>query len=224
MFSKTYAVVFEGDEQWQKPGGAAGRDLRLGRRVDLHQAPALLRGHDPRAGAGRRHQGRARAGGAGRQHHHRPHLAGGQHQEGRPGRQVPDQPRRRSRRTSTRYGARRGNHEVMVRGTFANIRLKNLLAPGTEGGVTRHLPDGAADVDLRRRREVRRRGRAAGRAGGQGIRQRLVARLGGQGDAPAGRARRHRRELRAHPPHQPGRHGRRAAGVPAGRERRHRWA
>jgi len=41
------------------------------------------------------------------------------------------------------YGARRGNHEVMVRGTFANTRLKNLLAPGTEGGVTRHLPDGA---------------------------------------------------------------------------------
>jgi aconitate hydratase len=41
------------------------------------------------------------------------------------------------------YGARRGNDEVMVRGTFANVRLKNKLAPGTEGGVTRHLPDGA---------------------------------------------------------------------------------
>lgn len=40
------------------------------------------------------------------------------------------------------YGSRRGNHEVMMRGTFANVRLKNLLAPGTEGGVTRHLPDG----------------------------------------------------------------------------------
>src|SRR5882762_9334590 len=40
------------------------------------------------------------------------------------------------------YGARRGNHEVMVRGTFANVRLKNLLAPGTEGPVTVHLPDG----------------------------------------------------------------------------------
>jgi aconitate hydratase A / 2-methylisocitrate dehydratase len=39
------------------------------------------------------------------------------------------------------YGARRGNHEVMMRGTFANVRLKNLLAPGTEGGVTVHLPD-----------------------------------------------------------------------------------
>jgi aconitate hydratase len=42
------------------------------------------------------------------------------------------------------YGARRGNHEVMVRGTFANIRLRNQLAPGTEGGVTLHLPDGEA--------------------------------------------------------------------------------
>jgi len=38
------------------------------------------------------------------------------------------------------YGARRGNHEVMMRGTFANIRLRNLLAPGTEGGVTLHQP------------------------------------------------------------------------------------
>jgi len=40
------------------------------------------------------------------------------------------------------YGSRRGNHEVMMRGTFANIRLRNEMAPGTEGGWTRHLPDG----------------------------------------------------------------------------------
>jgi aconitate hydratase len=40
------------------------------------------------------------------------------------------------------YGARRGNHEVMMRGTFANIRLRNLLLPGTEGGVTVHVPSG----------------------------------------------------------------------------------
>jgi aconitate hydratase len=39
------------------------------------------------------------------------------------------------------YGARRGNHEVMMRGTFANIRLRNTMAPGTEGGWTVHLPD-----------------------------------------------------------------------------------
>jgi len=40
------------------------------------------------------------------------------------------------------YGSRRGNHEVMMRGTFANIRLRNLLLPGTEGGVTLHIPSG----------------------------------------------------------------------------------
>ncbi|HRK94779.1 MAG TPA: aconitate hydratase AcnA [Rhodospirillales bacterium] len=40
------------------------------------------------------------------------------------------------------YGSRRGNHEVMMRGTFANIRIRNEMAPGTEGGVTKHMPDG----------------------------------------------------------------------------------
>ena len=41
------------------------------------------------------------------------------------------------------YGSRRGNHEVMMRGTFANIRIKNQMVPGVEGGVTKHYPDGA---------------------------------------------------------------------------------
>jgi aconitate hydratase len=40
------------------------------------------------------------------------------------------------------YGARRGNHEVMVRGTFANVRIRNLMVPGLEGGLTHHQPDG----------------------------------------------------------------------------------
>jgi aconitate hydratase len=40
------------------------------------------------------------------------------------------------------YGAYRGNHEIMVRGTFANVRIRNLMVPGIEGGVTRHQPDG----------------------------------------------------------------------------------
>jgi aconitate hydratase len=55
------------------------------------------------------------------------------------------------------YGARRGNHEVMMRGTFANIRLRNQLLPGVEGGVTVHLPDGEQgsiyDVAMRYRQE-----------------------------------------------------------------------
>jgi aconitate hydratase len=48
------------------------------------------------------------------------------------------------RRDFNTYGSRRGNHEVMIRGTFANIRLRNQLAPGTEGGVTVKLPEGTA--------------------------------------------------------------------------------
>jgi aconitate hydratase len=55
------------------------------------------------------------------------------------------------------YGARRGNHEVMMRGTFANIRLRNLLLPGTEGGVTLHVPSGEQmsiyDAAMRYKRE-----------------------------------------------------------------------
>jgi len=55
------------------------------------------------------------------------------------------------------YGARRGNHEVMMRGTFANIRLRNLMVPGVEGGVTLHLPEGERgsiyDIAMRYQRE-----------------------------------------------------------------------
>src|SRR4029434_7526733 len=47
-----------------------------------------------------------------------------------------------SRADFNSYGARRGNHEVMMRGTFANIRIKNQLVPGVEGGVTQYLPTG----------------------------------------------------------------------------------
>ena len=47
-----------------------------------------------------------------------------------------------SRADFNSYGARRGNHEVMMRGTFANIRIRNEMVPGVEGGVTRHIPSG----------------------------------------------------------------------------------
>ena len=118
------------------------------------------------------------------------------------------------------YGSRRGNHEVMVRGTFANVRLRNRLAPGTEGGVTRHLPSGDVmsifDASLRYARD----GVPLIVIAGQEYGSRFVARLGGQGTAAARRAGGARRELRAHPPLEPGRHGHPAAGVPARRDRR----
>ena len=123
------------------------------------------------------------------------------------------------------YGSRRGNHEVMIRGTFANIRLKNLLLDGVEGGFTRLFleRDGLAvrpDDDLRGVRRLPGGRCPARHPLGQGVRLGLVTRLGGQGHAPARGEGRHRRVLRAHPPLQPHRHGCHPAAVPGRPERR----
>ncbi len=67
------------------------------------------------------------------------------------------------------YGSRRGNHEVMIRGTFANVRLRNRLVE-REGGFTTPLPGRRGDDDLRGGDEVRGRGRSARRSGRQGVR------------------------------------------------------
>ena len=111
------------------------------------------------------------------------------------------------------YGARRGNHEVMVRGTFANIRLRNQMAPGTEGGWTTHVPSGEQmsiyDASVRYQKEGMPLLIIAGKEYGIGF----VARLGGEGHAAAGRESRDRRKLRAHSSLQPGGHGRAAAAV-----------
>ena len=116
------------------------------------------------------------------------------------------------------YGARRGHHEVMMRGTFANIRLRNALA-GARGAVHRASSGRRGDDHLRRGDALRGRRRAAHRHRRQGVRLGVVARLGGQGPAAARRPGGHRRELRADPPFQPGRHGHPAAAVPPRRER-----
>ena len=119
------------------------------------------------------------------------------------------------------YGSRRGNHEVMIRGTFANIRLRNQLAPGTEGGFTRDFTgDGEVTTVFEASENYLAAGHPAGGPGRQGVRLRLVARLGRQGHRAAGRQGRDRRVLRADPPLQPDRHGRAAAAVPRGRDRR----
>ena len=80
------------------------------------------------------------------------------------------------------YGSRRGNHEVMIRGTFANIRLRNQLVERA-GGYTRHFPDGEETTIYEAAMEYAERRRAARRPGRQGVRLRLLPRLGGQGHA-----------------------------------------
>ena len=105
------------------------------------------------------------------------------------------------------YGARRGNHEVMMRGTFANIRIKNEMAPGTEGGVTTHYPSGKVMPIYDAAMLYKAEANAAGGLRRQGIRHRLLPRLGGQRHHAAWREGGHHRELRAHPSFQPRRHG-----------------
>ena len=126
-----------------------------------------------------------------------------------------------TRRDFNSYGSRRGNHEVMIRGTFANIRLRNQIAPGTEGGFTRDFTRANTPVTTvyEASSVVRRGGHPSGRARGQGVRLRLVARLGGQGNRLAGRSGGHRRVVRADPPVESDRHGCAAVAVPRGSER-----
>ena len=98
-----------------------------------------------------------------------------------------------SRSDFNSYGSRRGNDRVMTRGTFANIRIRNQLAPGTEGGVTRHLPDGQLMTIYDAAMKYQGGRRAAGGAGRRRIRHRQQPRLGRQGNLSAGRPGRDRR-------------------------------
>ena len=117
------------------------------------------------------------------------------------------------------YGARRGNHEVMLRGTFANIRLRNQLAPGTEGGWTILQPEGKLMAIYDAAICYQDKAGAAPHPRGQGVRIGVVARLGREGHAVARRARCDRRELRADSPEQSCQHERPAVAVQG---RRHR--
>ena len=213
MFAKQYSRGLRGRRAVERDQGSPGRSLRVGRYVHLHQTRAVLRrhggSHDVREGS----SGPAVPGGAGRFDHHRSYFSGRQYREGfspagkylislgvKPG-------------DFNSYGARRGNHEVMVRGTLANIRLRNQMAPGTEGGWTTHVPSGEKMFIYDASVKYRADGYAAADHRRQGIRQRIVARLGGEGRAAAGRARGDRGELRAHSSLEPGGHGRAAAAV-----------
>ena len=85
------------------------------------------------------------------------------------------------------YGSRRGNHEVMMRGTFANVRLKNLLAGGRSGGYTRKLPEDREAFIYDAAMEYASEGIPLIVIGGKGIRRRVFSRLGGKRHAPAWR-------------------------------------
>ena len=118
------------------------------------------------------------------------------------------------------FGSRRGNDRVMVRGTFANIRLKNLLVPGREGGVTLHFPGRRAHVRFTMPPcAIKQEGVPllviAGKEYGSGSSRDWAA----KGTLLLGVRAVLAESLRAHPSQQPGGHGRAAASVQRGRKR-----
>ena len=140
-FKKVYADVFKGDERWQKLAVPAGDRYAWDDKSTYVRHPPYFENMTKEPGAVHDITGArvlAILGDSITTDHISP--AGDIKAKGPAGAYLNDHAVQKVDFNS--YGARRGNHEVMVRGTFANIRLKNLLAPGTEGGVTKHLPTG----------------------------------------------------------------------------------
>ena len=140
MFSKSYGDVFDGDERWNSLAVPQGDRFAWVPDSTYVRLPPYFEGMPAQPEPLRDIEGArvlAVLGDSVTTDHISP--AGSIKRDGPAGRYLIEhgvQPR-----DFNSYGSRRGNHEVMMRGTFANIRLRNQLAPGTEGGVTLHLPD-----------------------------------------------------------------------------------
>jgi aconitate hydratase len=141
MFRKSYGEVFDGDERWNGLEVPTGDRFAWDEDSTYVRQPPYFEGLPPEptpvqdvAGA----RVLAKLGDSVTTDHISP--AGSIQEDGPAGRYLKEHGV--EKRDFNSYGSRRGNHEVMMRGTFANIRLRNELAPGTEGGVTRKLPEG----------------------------------------------------------------------------------
>ncbi len=142
MFRSSYGEVFAGDERWNGLEVPAGERFAWEERSTYVRLPPYFEGMPAEPPAVEELEGArvlAKLGDSVTTDHISP--AGAIKRDGPAGVYLQEQGV--APREFNSYGSRRGNHEVMMRGTFANIRLRNQLAPGTEGGVTRHLRGGA---------------------------------------------------------------------------------
>ncbi|HEX3433270.1 MAG TPA: aconitate hydratase, partial [Solirubrobacteraceae bacterium] len=141
MFRKSYGEVFAGDERWNSLDVPSGERFAWDEQSTYVRHPPYFEDMPEQPAAVSEIEGArvlAVLGDSVTTDHISP--AGAIKRDGPAGAYLQEQGV--SPRDFNSYGSRRGNHEVMMRGTFANIRLRNQLAPGTEGGVTRHLPEG----------------------------------------------------------------------------------
>ena len=136
-FRRVYADLFDGDEAWRAMDVPGGRLYAWDERSTYIRRPPFFDWDAP-TGEIRGARALALLGDSITTDHISP--AGAIAAESPAGRWLAQ--RGVARRDFNSYGARRGNHEVMMRGTFANIRLKNAMAAGREGGFTRHQPSG----------------------------------------------------------------------------------
>ncbi|MCD2472142.1 aconitate hydratase AcnA [Jiella sp. MQZ9-1] len=141
MFETRYADVFKGDEHWQKIAVSGGLTYDWDDRSTYVQNPPYFEGMDAEPKPVTNIEG-ARILGLFGDSITTDHIspAGSIKKDGPAGDYLVSHQVRPVDFNS--YGARRGNHQVMMRGTFANIRIKNQMVPGTEGGVTIHHPSG----------------------------------------------------------------------------------
>ena len=141
MFRHQYAEIFTGDRRWRSMKSPKGVTYAWDRRSTYVKQPPFFAGMTPEPERIEDIHGArllAMLGDSITTDHISP--AGAIQADGPAGGHLIG--RKVERAEFNSFGARRGNHEVMIRGTFANIRLRNELAPGTEGGITRHMPDG----------------------------------------------------------------------------------
>ena len=157
MFHKTYAEVFQGDERWRGLPVPAGETYAWDERSTYIKHAPYFQGMKPAPAPVGDIQGArvlARLGDSITTDHISP--AGNIKKDSPAGKYLIAHGVQPADFNS--YGSRRGNHEVMVRGTFANVRLRNQLAPGTEGGFTRHFPDGASTTIFEASEQYRKEG------------------------------------------------------------------
>ncbi len=141
MFATEYAEVFTGDAEWQSIETAEGQTYTWNSESTYVQHPPYFEGMQKEAGKFSDIQDArilALLGDSVTTDHISP--AGAIKADSPAGQYLSDH--HVAKKDYNSYGSRRGNHEVMMRGTFANIRLRNEVAPATEGGITRHMPDG----------------------------------------------------------------------------------
>ena len=184
MFREKYADVFMGEERWQRVAAGGGATYHWREGSTYVQRPSYFEGMSAQPRPLKDILVARPCGHPGGFRDHRPYLPRGGDRQRLPGRPLP---------AGAGSGGRRlqllrlptGQHLVMMRGTFANIRLRNQMAPGTEGGVTKKWPEGKETTIFDTAMEYQKQGTPLVVVAGSEYGTGSSRRLGGQGGQTA---------------------------------------